>query len=147
MGTTRIPRDFKEFLKLLIAHEAKFLLIGGYAVNAFGYIRNTIDLDVWIAGDPGNQKCVISAVREFGFPAATSDIFEEANSMLRMGVPPLRIEVIRSISGVEFEDCWQRRVYIEDDEITIPMISLADLKKNKKASGRTKDLADLEELS
>jgi len=147
MATTRIPRDFKEFLKLLIAHKARFLLIGGYAVNAFGYVRNTVDLDVWVAGDSENQQRVIAAVREFGFPNAAGDVLGEANAMLRMGVPPLRIEVIKSISGVEFEDCWPRRVFIEDDEFAIPMISLADLKTNKRASGRGKDLVDLEGLS
>ena len=67
--------------------------------------------------------------------------------MLRMGVPPLRIEVMRSISGVNFEDCWPRRVVIEDEELQIPMISLADLRSNKRSSGRPKDLLDLEELS
>jgi hypothetical protein len=71
MRTTRIPRDFKEFLRLLITHEARFLLIGGYAVSAFGYVRNTIDLDIWIAGDTENQKRVIRAVRSgVCFPAA-----------------------------------------------------------------------------
>lgn len=147
MGTTRIPPDFKEFLKLLIVHDARFLLIGGYAVNAFGYVRNTIDLDVWIASDPENQQRVISAVREFAFPNAADDLLDESAATLRMGVPPLRIEVLKSISGVRFEECWLRRVFIEDDELTIPMISLADLRTNKRASGKGKDLIDLEELS
>lgn len=147
MRTTRIPRDFLEFLKLLITHEARFLLIGGYAVNAFGYVRNTIDLDIWIAGDQENQKRVVLAIRDFGFPAAADNILEEPDSMLRMGVPPLRIEVMKALSGVEFEDCWPRRVLVEEGDLKIPMISLDDLKRNKGASGRPKDLLDLEELS
>ena len=147
MPTTRIPRDFKEFLKLLAVHEARYLLIGGYAVNAFGYVRNTVDLDIWIADDPENRKRVLQTVREFAFPSAADDLLEDPGAMLRMGVPPLRIEIIRTISGVEFEDCWPRRVFIEDEELKIPMISLEDLKKNKRSSGRPKDLLDLDELS
>ena len=91
MPTTRIPRDFKEFLKSVDAHKARYLLIGGYAVNAFGYVRNTVNLDVWIASDAGNQHRVLAAVREFGFPEASSALLREPDAMLRMGVPPLRI--------------------------------------------------------
>ena len=147
MPTTRIPRDFKEFLKSLDAHKARFLLIGGYVVNAFGYVRNTVDLDVWIASDEENQRRVLQAIREFGFPLASSDLLHEPDAMLRMGVPPLRIEILKKISGVEFEDCWLRRVAIADDDLLIPAISLEDLKRNKLASGRKKDLLDVEELS
>src|ERR1700722_7795570 len=114
MATTRIPRDFKEFLRLPDAHSARFLLIGGYAVNAFGYVRNTVDMDVWIAVDSDNQKRVLQAIRDFAFPSAPDDLLIEDNAMVRMGQPPLRIEVLKRISGVEFEDCWLRRVMIED---------------------------------
>lgn len=147
MITTRIPRDFREFLKSLISREARFLLIGGYAVNAYGYVRNTMDMDVWIASDVENQRRVILAVRDFAFPAAADDLLVEPKAMLRMGVPPLRIEVIKSVSGIEFESCWERRVLIADDDISIPVISLEDLKQNKRAAGRPKDLLDVEELS
>jgi hypothetical protein len=147
MPTTRIPRDFKEFLKSLDAHNARFLLIGGYAVNAFGYVRNTVDMDIWIASDVENQQRVLRAIRDFAFPAAPDGLLREDDAMVRMGLPPLRIEVLKKISGVEFEDCWQRRVTIEDDDLRIPTISLEDLKRNKLASGRKKDLLDLDELS
>ncbi len=147
MLTTQLPPDFKEFLRFFVIHEIRFLLIGGYAVNAYGHIRNTVDIDVWIAADRENQNRVINAVRAFGFTSTPADILDESNSMLRMGIPPLRIGVLKSISGVEFEDCWQRRVKFDADGFTVPMISLEDLKINKKASGRGKDLLDLEELS
>jgi len=146
MATTRIPRDFKEFLKLLNAHSARFLLIGGYAVNAFGYVRNTVDMDVWIAIDADNQQKVLQAIRDFAFPDVPDDLLREDDAMVRMGQPPLRIEVLKKISGVEFEDCWRRRVIIEDGDLRIPTISLDDLKRNKLASGRKKDLLDLDEL-
>ena len=96
MATTRIPRDFKEFLKLLDARSARFLLIGGYAVNAFGYVRNTVDMDVWIAVDADNQQRVLQAIRDFAFPAAPDDLLIEDNAMVRMGLPPLQIEVLRN---------------------------------------------------
>jgi len=146
MATTRIPRDFKEFLKLLDAHKARFLLIGGYAVNAYGYVRNTVDMDIWIASDADNRIRVLDAIRDFAFPAAPDDLLLEPDAMVRMGVPPLRIEVLKKISGVEFEDCWPRRVIVDDDELRIPAISLDDLKRNKLASGRRKDLLDVDEL-
>src|SRR5580658_4176522 len=146
MTTIRIPRDFREFLKSLDAHNARFLRIGGYAVNAFGYVRNTVDMAIWIASDPDNLRRVLQAIRDFAFPAAPDDLLYEADAMVRMGVPPRRIEVLRKISGVEFEDCWPRRVMIEDDDLRIPAISLDDLKRNKRASGRKKDLVDLDEL-
>jgi hypothetical protein len=134
-------------LKSLDAHSARFMLIGGYAVNAFGYVRNTVDMDVWIASDLDNLRRVLHAIRDFAFPAAPDDLLHEPDAMVRMGVPPLRIEVLRRISGVEFEDCWPRRVTIDDDDLRIPAISLEDLKRNKLASGRKKDLLDLDELS
>src|SRR5450755_2259258 len=131
MATTLIPRDFKEFLQSLEAHNARFLLIGGYAVNAFGYVRNTVDMEVWIASDADNQQKVLQAIRDFAFPAAPDDLLHDDDAMVRMGLPPLRIEVLKKISSVEFEDCWSRRVVIEDDDLRIPIISLQDLKSTK----------------
>lgn len=142
MATTRIPPDFKEFLKLLKAHEARFLLVGGYAVNAFGYIRNTIDIDVWIEPTSENQTRVIEAIREFGFAGTPLDVFDSPDATLRMGNPPLRIEVLKSITGVAFDACWGRRVELDIEDIQVPMISLVDLKANKRAAARPKDLTD-----
>jgi len=109
MATTRLPPDFKEFLKLLKAHDVRFLLVGGYAVNAFGYIRNMVDIDIWIAATPENQTRVVQAIREFGFAATPLNVLDGPKAMLRMGNPPLRIEVLKTISGVEFDNCWERR--------------------------------------
>jgi hypothetical protein len=87
MPTTRIPPDFKEFLKSVDAHNARFLLISGYAVNAFGYIRNTVDMDVWIASDTDNLRRVLRVIRDFAFPAAPDDLLDGADAMVRMGCP------------------------------------------------------------
>ena len=146
MAMTLIPPDFKEFLRYLKDHEVRFLLIGGYAVNAHGYVRNAVDIDVWVASDLENRRRVVHAVREFGFASTGYDVLDAERAMLRMGTPPLRIEVMRAIDGVEFEDCWSRRVQLVLGDLEIPMISLADLRVNKRAAGRPKDLADLSEL-
>jgi hypothetical protein len=133
-------------LKLLSSHDVRYLLIGGYAVNYHGYPRATGDIAVWIDREPSNAVKVAEALREFGFRQASADLFTEARSVVRMGSPPLRIEELTSISGVEFDSCYERRIVGELDGIQVNMISAGDLKANKKASGRLKDLADLEEL-
>ena len=146
MATIQLPRDFNEFLRLLNAESVDYLLIGGYAVNYHGYSRSTGDMDVWISPTPDNIVRTVSALRQFGFTAANSSLFNEPNGMLRMGVPPLRLEILTSIDGVTFADCFSRRVTADLEGILVPVINFDDLKRNKRAGGRAKDLADLEEL-
>jgi hypothetical protein len=144
----RLPPDFKEFLRLLASHEVDYLLIGGYAVGYYGYPRATQDMDVWIAIAPRNAERMVAALREFGFatPNLSPELFLRADSIVRMGIPPMRIEVMTTISGVNFEDCFADRVTDSVDGIGVNLISLNHLKINKKASGRHKDLDDLENL-
>ena len=146
MGTIRLPSDFSEFLKLLNSSGAEYLLIGGYAVNYYGYSRSTGDMDVWVGCTEKNAARVASALRAFGFASADPKMFSTPGQVIRMGFPPLRLEILTSISGVEFEECYERRENVELDEISVPVIRLEDLRTNKKASGRSKDLADLEQL-
>ncbi|MEO8657563.1 MAG: hypothetical protein ABI693_03795 [Bryobacteraceae bacterium] len=146
MATIRLPNDFKELLKLFHSHHAEYLLVGGYAVNYYGYSRSTGDMDIWVGRSPENAAKVVSALREFGFVSAQQEAFLEPNQMVRMGVPPLRLEILTSISGVEFSECYPRRVTIEIDDVAVSLIRFDDLKHNKLASGRLKDLADLEAL-
>ena len=143
-----LPHDFKDFLRLLDANAVEYLLIGGYAVAYHGYPRATEDIDIWIASNPENAKHIISALRDFGFdvPELDLDLFLKPDSIVRMGVPPLRIELSTTISGVAFGDCYKARVTEVIDGIKVNIINLADLKKNKKASGRYRDLDDLERL-
>ena len=148
MATPALASDFKEFLKLLNSNHVEYLLIGGYAVGIHGYIRATNDLDIWVNISQQNAAKIEKALREFGFtPAAlTLDLFLVRNNMIRMGLPPIRIEILTTISGVEFESCYKEREMIQIEEIPVPVISLAHLRQNKAASGRAKDLADLENL-
>jgi hypothetical protein len=143
-----LPSDFKEFLKLLNEQSVRYLLIGGYAVGYHGYPRATNALDVWIAIHPDNAKRVVTALREFGFdlPELIPDLFLQEDKVIRMGNPPMRLEITTSISGVEFEECYSSRVVDILEGVEVNIIDLPHLKLNKKAAGRMKDLADLEYL-
>jgi hypothetical protein len=148
MATPALARDFKEFLKLLNSNHVEYLLIGGYAVGIHGHIRATNDLDIWVSATAENAGKVERSLREFGFASAglTVDLFLEPNNVVRMGVPPIRIEILTSISGVQFELCYAEKEMIQIEELVVPVISLPRLRENKLASGRAKDLADLENL-
>ncbi|OIO88423.1 MAG: hypothetical protein AUK03_16230 [Anaerolineae bacterium CG2_30_64_16] len=148
MATIRLPSDFKDFLKLLNANRVEYLLIGGYAVGYHGYPRATGDMDVWVAVNPENADKIVVALKEFGFavPELSAELFLRQNQIVRMGVPPMRIELTTTISGVDFEECYAARVVAELDGVKVNLINLKHLKINKKASGRYKDLNDLENL-
>ncbi len=145
---TQLPQDFKEFLRLLNEKQVEYLLIGGYAVGYHGYPRATNDLDIWIALHPDNARRVVVVLQEFGFdlPELNTELFLAPDSIVRMGVPPMRIEILTSVSGIEFDDSFMQRVVDTLDGIEVNLISLDMLKQNKKASGRHKDLDDLEHL-
>lgn len=148
MTTTRLPTDFKEFLKLLAEHDVRYLIVGGYAVGYHGYPRATGDMDVWVDATLANAERLVMALREFGFdvPELEPELFLQPDRVVRMGHPPLQIELLTSVSGVAFSECYSTR---EQDEINgTPMyvIGLEKLKENKRASGRHKDLDDLENL-
>ena len=145
---TRLQADFKDFLRLLSAHRVEYLLIGGYAVGFHGYPRATVDLDVWVARTPANAARIVTALRAFGFtdPVLTAMLFLEQDRIVRMGLPPFRIEIATTISGVEFEACYRRRLEVSIDGVPVTVIDLASLRRNKKAAGRHKDLDDLENL-
>ena len=143
-----IPQDFKEFLKLLNENKAKYLLIGGYAVGYYGYPRPTGDMDIWIKISEENAEKVLKSLQEFGFtsPELTKELFLQDKRIIRMGVPPFRLEVSTYIDGVEFDECFAEKEVVQFDEVSVNLISLKQLKINKKASGRYKDLNDLENL-
>ena len=148
MATINLPPDFSEFLRLLNAHQVEYLLIGGYAVAYHGYPRATADMDIWIATHPRNAARVVAALKEFGFdvPALSVELFQTENQIVRMGNPPVRIEIATGISGVSFAECYAARVIDVLDGLEVSLISLHDLKRNKRASGRHKDLDDPENL-
>ncbi|MBP7936840.1 MAG: hypothetical protein KA354_19535 [Phycisphaerae bacterium] len=148
MATIQLPRDFREFFQLLNANQVEYLLVGGYAVIYYGYPRSTGDLDVWVATNADNARKLLATLDQFGFghAGATAEVLSEPNRVIRMGVPPLRIEIQTSISGATFADCYARRLIADLGGIPVPVISVEDLKRNKRAAGRHKDLTDLENL-
>lgn len=148
MGMIRLSPDFKEFLKLLNENDVRYLLVGGYAVAFHGYPRTTGDMDIWIAIDPTNAQHVTKVLKEFGFnvEALNEKLFVDPKNIIRMGIPPFRIEIITSADGVDFEECYSKRVIAIIDGLEIFIISKKDLITNKKSAGRNKDLNDVENL-
>ncbi len=148
MATIHLPSDFKEFLKLLNAHQVEYLLIGGYAVGFHGYPRATVDMDIWIAMNPANSQRIVTVLKEFGFdlPELSPELFLKEWQIIRLGVPPVRIELATTLSGVNFNECYAERVVDILDGVKVNLISLKHLKINKKACGRHRDLDDLENL-
>lgn len=146
--TIRLQEDFKEFLRLLEDESVKYLLVGGYAVGFYGYPRPTGDLDIWVSKTPDNAARLVAALDKFGFssPELSIDLFTREKSVVRLGVPPFKLEIITDIDGVEFDSCFKRKESVELDGCRVTVISLADLKINKRSSGRPKDINDLENL-
>lgn len=145
---TPLPTEFSELLKSLNNLDVKYLVVGGYAVAYHGYPRTTGDIDIWIERSAENARRVLDALRDFGFnvPELKAELFLEPKHVIRMGLPPLRVEILTSASGVEFEHCYSERV---DDELggtPASIIGLDCLRTNKRASGRHIDLNDLEHL-
>ncbi len=134
---------------MLEGNEVEYLLIGGYAVGFHGYPRATVDMDIWVATTPDNAPRVVTVLKEFGFdvPELSPELFLTEDQVIRMGMPPVRLEILTSISGVTFEECYAERVVGELDGVPVNLISLRHLKLNKRASGRNKDLNDLENLA
>lgn len=148
METIQLPPHSKEFLRLLTSYKVEYLLVGGYAVGYHGFPRATIDIDIWIERSEANAQRLLAMLTEFGFGDAGMEEqwFLEDGKVIRMGMPPNRIEILTGISGVEFSDCKKRGISTMIDGIPVDVISLEDLKVNKKASGRHKDLSDLQQL-
>ena len=140
--------DYIDMLKCLNKAGVDYILVGGWAVNMYGYIRATVDLDIWILADPENAKKVYRAVAEFGAPVSEMkpEEFAEYGMIFQIGVAPCRVDIISKISGVSYADAVTRAVPKTIDGVNVRIISLEDLIANKKASGRAKDLADVEVL-
>ena len=143
-----LPQDFKEFLRLLNSSEIEYLIVGGYAVGYHGYPRPTGDLDIWVASSRENATRLISVLDEFGFgeAGAAAELFLEPNRVIRMGEPPVRIELLTSITGVSFADCYSRSMHISLDGLPTRVISREDLIANKTAAGRDRDRDDVKHL-
>ena len=143
-----LTQDFREFIQSLNDNHVRYLIVGGYAVAFHGHPRYTKDLDVWLWIDEQNAEKMVKALDQFGFASLglPADDFLEPGTIIQLGYPPNRIDLITKLVGVDFETCYTNRVEEQLDDVVLPFIDLNNLKKNKKASGRLQDLADLENL-
>ncbi len=143
-----LSQDFKEFVELLNKKEVEYLIVGGYAVGIHGYPRYTGDLDIWINATRQNARKMVAVLTEFGFDSfgLTEEDFTKSGNVIQMGYPPFRIDILTTIDGVRFKDCYKNKMVVLHDEITLDVIGIEDLRRNKKVSGRLKDIDDLENL-
>lgn len=141
-------QDFKEFIELLIKNEAEYLIVGGYAVGIHGHPRFTGDLDIWLNPTPQNAGLILRSVNEFGFSSfkLTPADFTKAGNVIQLGYPPLRIDLLTEIDGVIFKECFVNRKEVVIAGIKVNFIGYNDLLKNKKKSGRPRDIDDIDNL-
>ena len=141
--------DFKEFVKLLIENKVEYLIVGGYAVGIHGYPRYTGDLDIWINNTNENARRILKCVNEFGFSSynlSVSDFTKQGN-IIQLGYPPVRIDIINQVDGVNFGECFKNKKEIMTENITLYFIGYDDLLKNKKKTSRSRDIDDIENLT
>jgi hypothetical protein len=143
-----LNEDYKDMLRVLSAEKVKYLLVGAYAMAVHGYPRSTLDIDFWVQQSPKNADAVMRALHRFGAPLQdlTPEDLQRDGTVFQVGIAPRRIDIITEATGLEFEEAYERSqpITIEGIEVRIP--SIADLIRNKRATGRTKDLADAEAL-
>ena len=143
-------RDFLDFLSALVRTHARFLVVGAHAMAAHGVPRATGDLDVWVQPDPRNAERVWAALLEFGAPVQALGVSKTdliaPNTVFQMGVPPQRIDLLTSVTGVDFDDAWSTKRLHLVDTLEVPFLGRTSLLQNKRATGRAKDLVDVEIL-
>ena len=140
--------DFEDFITLLNKYSVEYLVVGGYAMAYHGRPRYTGDLDIWIKPSPENASRMIAVLNDFGFGSLglTEQDFLKDNYVTQLGYPPLRIDILNAISGVEFDEAYSNKVEGEVDDLRVNFINVTEFIKNKEATGRKKDLGDIDSL-
>lgn len=142
--------DFRDVLVELLGTSARFLIVGAHALGVHGVPRATVDLDVWIDRSPENARRVWAALAAFGAPLESLRIseadFTRPDTIVQFGLPPYRIDILTGVSGVSFDEAWGERVEAFFDDVRVPYIGRDAFVRTKRASGRKKDLGDLESL-
>lgn len=144
-----LNEDYKEMLQILLEENAKFIVVGAYALGAHGYPRATGDIDIWVEPSNENAQRVIHTLAKFGAPLSNTSEkdFEKEGIIFQIGVAPRRIDIITTIDGVEFQTAYSRKEVISVEGLDIPILSLEDLIKNKESTGREKDALDARMLT
>ena len=143
-----LNKDYKDMLQCLSDARAEYLLVGAYAMAVHGYPRATADMDLWVLPSPGNAAAVLEALRHFGAPLhdlSEADL-EKDDTVFQIGVAPRRIDIITSVSGLTFEAAVQNAIEADIEGLRVQILSIQDLIRNKTATGRAKDLADVDAL-
>ena len=139
--------DYKDIIDIFNEHCVKYLVVGAYAMATFGYSRSTYDIDLWVDKEDSNIEKVILALNEFGVPFEISkEDLQKENSVIQIGVAPLRIDILTDIDGIKFKEAYKNRVIQNLDGLKVPILHIDDIIKNKAASNRTKDKIDILEL-
>lgn len=143
-----LNQDFKEFIQSLNDNGVRYLVVGSYAVALHGYPRYTKDMDVWVEMTIENVARVVTTLNQFGFASLglKEDDFLVPDQIIQLGYPPRRIDMLTTLPGVEFSECYPAHILADVEGTSVNFIDLENLKKNKKAAGRHQDLADLENL-
>lgn len=143
-----LNEDYKEILQILLNNRVKFLVVGAYAMGAYGYPRATGDFDIWVEASVKNSKKIYKSLAEFGAPLSnvTEKTFAKRGIIFQIGVAPRRIDIITRIDGVIFEEASKTKEVIEIDSLQIPFLSKKNLIKNKQSTGREKDKLDVDYL-
>lgn len=144
-----IQKDFKEFFALLNAHKVEFVIVGGYALAYHGAPRYTGDIDILVRTGKSNAGKVLKALSEFGFSGLdlSADDFSSPDRVVQLGLPPIRIDILTSLTGVTWQDATAETLDLDYDGIPVRVIGRNALIANKVATGRTQDLADVEALN
>lgn len=144
----QLSPDFREFFAFANDNDVQYLVIGGYAVAVHGSPRYTRDIDVWVERSEGNSERILQTLTDFGFGSLqiSADTFQQRDQIVQLGYPPLRIDLLTDVTGLDFGPCYERRCIQTFSDVSVPFISVADLITNKKATGRAQDLADVEKL-
>lgn len=148
MAKTTLNNDYRDLLQTFSECGVEFMIVGAHALSVHGYSRFTDDFDVWVRPTPANAQRVYNALAAFGAPMdrITTEDLTSDDLIFQIGVAPVRIDVITSIEGVSFDDAWPNRVPVTYGGIAVSVLGRSDLITNKRAAGRPKDLADVNEL-
>ena len=143
-----LNRDYQELLQSFVSHNVRFLVVGGYALAAHGHPRYTKDLDIWVWTDPSNAERIVKSLESFGFDGLglTALDFQEPDVVVQLGREPLRVDILTFATGLDFVTAYENRIMVSIGNLEVPFVSIGDLRTNKLATGRLRDIADAADL-
>ena len=143
-----LNRDYQELLQSFASHNVRFLIVGGYALAAHGHPRYTKDLDIWVWTDPSNAERIVKSLEGFGFDGLglTALDFQEPDVVVQLGREPLRVDILTFATGLDFVTAYENRIMVSIGNLEVPFVSIGDLRTNKLATGRLRDIADAADL-